>query len=140
MPEHTINKHTHHPYLHAAAWPGDVLKPGACEEALRGAQALLHLAAVVKILADKQEQQAMVDTALQGTRNVLGRASRVATCVMLQLPLCLLFSTVVGCACARWSYVRPAWAKGEGVPGCACVCHRGPDVGFPACAVCMARP
>lgn len=56
-------------------FPGDVLQPwreGGLAAALGGCSGLLHLAAVVDLLPGTKQQGLMVDTALRGTREVLG--------------------------------------------------------------------
>jgi len=56
-------------------FPSDITQPRSCDAALAGADACLHLAAVVKLVAGRQEQAAMVDTALRGTRALLDSVS-----------------------------------------------------------------
>jgi nucleoside-diphosphate-sugar epimerase len=53
---------------------GDVTNCASLLEAMQGCDQLVHLAAVVDLLTPKTEQQRqhMVETAVQGTRKVLG--------------------------------------------------------------------
>jgi nucleoside-diphosphate-sugar epimerase len=53
---------------------GDVMDPDALIVAMRGCDQLVHLAAVVDVLQpkDEKERQQMVQTAVQGTKMVLG--------------------------------------------------------------------
>lgn len=53
---------------------GDVTDAAGLQCAMKHCQQLVHLAAVVDVLPprDEQHKQQMIDTALQGTRMVLG--------------------------------------------------------------------
>jgi nucleoside-diphosphate-sugar epimerase len=53
---------------------GDVNDPNSLMVAMRGCDQLVHLAAVVDVLQpkDEKERQQMVQTAVQGTKMVLG--------------------------------------------------------------------
>lgn len=56
-------------------YTGDVTDPAALAKAIKGCEQLVHLAAVVDLLTPKTEpeKQKKLDTALQGTRTVLGK-------------------------------------------------------------------
>merc|ERR1712118_233671 len=58
---------------------GDLLKSGSYDEAFAGADAVMHMAAVVEIFDVKDPQKEIVDPSVEGTRNVLASAGRAGT-------------------------------------------------------------
>lgn len=64
---------------------GDVTQPGSCDAAVQaGATCLLHLAAVVRLVTDRKEQDLMMKVAMEGTRNVLGVCHHFITAAQLK--------------------------------------------------------
>lgn len=78
----------------------DLLQPGSFDEALRGCQALLHVAGVAS--PTTSEPQEVIRPALDGLRNVLAAAARAGTVRRV-----VLTSSVVAMGTYRQASVRP---------------------------------
>jgi nucleoside-diphosphate-sugar epimerase len=59
-------------------WEADLMKEGSFDEAAKGADAIIHVASPFT-LRFKNARRELIDPALQGTRNVLGAATRSGT-------------------------------------------------------------
>jgi len=60
-------------------FPGDLLKEGSFDEAMKGASGLIHAASPFKIDKIKDAKKELIDPAVNGTRNVLESAEKAGT-------------------------------------------------------------